>query len=191
MVKLRASVLLASLLLTIVACGPAEDRSAGARDSAAVTDADSATHVTGGTKDEHAGGGEAAGDHEAGGHAVADGEGQTLLPIMQRLGSEMTALTYALMTDDYATVERSAAAIAEHAPISAEELERIHAVLGSDMARFEAVDESVHVASVRLHEAARARQLDAVVQRLGEVQRGCVSCHVQFRERLRTNGDGR
>ena len=30
---------------------------------------------------------------------------------MQRLGSEMTALTYALMTDDYETVTRSTVAI--------------------------------------------------------------------------------
>jgi cytochrome c556 len=105
---------------------------------------------------------------------------------MQRLGSEMTALTHALMTDDHEGVTRSAAAIAEHAPISAEELERIHAALGPDMAAFEAVDESVHVASVRLHDAARARRLGEVVEQLGDVQRGCVSCHAQFRERLRT-----
>lgn len=124
-------------------------------------------------------------DHAAAGHAAADG-GEALLPIMQRLGGEMTALTYALMTDDYDAVTRSAAAIAEHAPISAEELERIHRVLGPEMATFEAVDESVHVASVRLHDAAKARQLDQVVDRLSEVQRGCVSCHVQFRERLLT-----
>ena len=187
MVRFRASVLLASLLFTVVACGPAEDRSDAARDSAAATDADSLTLVAGGAPDEHAGGSEAGDGHAAGGHAAAGGEGQALLPIMQRLGSEMTALTHALMTDDYETVTRSAAAIAEHAPISAKELERIHAVLGADMARFEAVDESVHVASLRLHAAARARQLDQVVERLGEVQRGCVSCHVRFRERLRTN----
>lgn len=187
MVGFRASVMLAFLLLTIVACRPAEDRSGAARDSAAAAGADSPTHVAGGATDEHAGGSEAAGGHDAGGHAAVDGEGQALLPIMQRLGSEMTALTHALMTDDYQTVTRSAAAIAEHAPISAAELERIHAELGADMARFEAMDESVHVASVRLREAAQGRQLDLVVQRLGEVQRGCVSCHVPFRERLRTN----
>ena len=121
------------------------------------------------------------------GHGAPTEGGQALLPIMQKLGSEMTALTYALMTDDYETVTRSAAAIAEHVPISAEELERVHTELGADMAAFEAVDESVHVASVRLHEAAQARQRGLIVERLGNVQRGCVSCHTQFRERLRTN----
>lgn len=132
--------------------------------------------------------GESAGEHGAAGHAATGGE--ALRPIMQRLGGEMTTLTYALMTEDYQTVERSAGAIAQHAPISADELERLHTVLGPDMTRFEAVDESVHVASVRLHDAARERQPGRVIELLGEVQRGCVSCHVQFRERLRTDRGG-
>ena len=114
--------------------------------------------------------------------------GEALLPIMQRLGSSMTALTYALMTDDFETVESSAAAIAAHAPISAEELERIRTTLGADMAQFEAFDGAVHEASVRLHAAARERRGEAIVGELAEVQRGCVACHAQFRERLRAAG---
>ena len=105
---------------------------------------------------------------------------------MQRLGSSMNALTYALMTDDYATVEASAAAIARHAPISPAELERIRTTLGADMAQFEALDLAVHEASVRLHETAAERRGEAIVGQLAEVQRGCVGCHSQFRERLRT-----
>lgn len=165
-------------LLAVPACGSSSDRAVEEH----ATGQDSASHAAGVDT-----GAQAADAHSSPGHAAAGEGGQALLPIMQRLGSEMNALTYALMTDDHEGVARSAAAIAEHAPISAEELERIHAVLGADMAAFEAVDESVHVASVRLHEAARARQLPLVVERLSEVQRGCVSCHMQFRERLRTN----
>ena len=117
----------------------------------------------------------------------AEGEGEALLPIMQRLGTEMTALTYALMTDDAAGVAKSSAAIAQHVPISKPELERIHGILGGEMAAFERLDTEVHEASVRLSEAAVARNTDAVVAALGEVQRGCVSCHTIFRERLLTN----
>ena len=185
MVRSLASLLLASLLLAATACGRAADQA----DEHGAVEATTPDSMASG--EATAVGGKAAGGHDDAGHAAAGEEGQALLPIMQRLGSEMTALTHALMTDDHETVRRSAAAIAEHAPISAEEVERIHAELGPDMARFEAVDESVHVASVRLHEAARARRLDEVVQRLGEVQRGCVSCHVQFRERLRSSRGGR
>lgn len=163
MIRIHTNVVLA-LLVAAVGCARASDERK--TDSAAST------------------------EHAAAGHAAAKEGGEALLPIMQRLGGEMTALTYALMTDDYDGVTRAAAAIAEHAPISAEELERIERELGPEMAIFEAVDESVHVASVRLHDAAQARHLDQVVDRLSEVQRGCVKCHVQFRERLRTNRGG-
>lgn len=176
---------LAALLVVTSGCeGPAA-RTADEHGAAASTAPDSATAHAG----EHGGDG-GAGDGHAAAHP-ASGDGQALLPIMRRLGSEMSALTHALMTDDLETVTRSAAAMAEHAPISAAEVERIHAALGPDVARFEAVDESVHVAAVRLHEAARARDPGRVVQRLGDVQRGCVSCHVQFRARLRTAAGGR
>ena len=140
---------------------------------------DQAVQAAGGA-DEHAGD-----DHAS--HEAHEGEGQALLPIMQRLGSEMVTLTHALMTDDDSTVAASAEAIAAHAPISSEELARIRDELGAELAAFEAVDESVHVASVRLRDAARSGDRQEVVRQLGEVQRGCVSCHAQFRERLRTN----
>jgi len=116
----------------------------------------------------------------------AEGEGEPLLRIMQRLGTRMSALTYGLMTDDSAMVTTSAAAIAEHAPIAADDLERIRGVLGADMAEFERLDAAVHEGSVRLHDAAAAGRTADVLTGLTEVQRGCVACHSQFRERLRS-----
>ena len=178
--RILSSLSLAAVMFGVSACEQGANRTRDDSAEPAVT-SDSATRVAGTAVDEH----------KAESHTVAGEGGQALLPIMQRLGSEMTALTYALMTDDYNGVTRSAAAIAAHAPISAEELARIKTELGPDMAAFEAVDESVHVASTRLHDAAQARNLGVVVERLAEVQRGCVSCHVQFRERLRTNRAGR
>ncbi|HEX6052791.1 MAG TPA: hypothetical protein VFZ21_26175, partial [Gemmatimonadaceae bacterium] len=181
-----SSLFLAALMLVAGACEQGANQAHDEDSAGVAATADSTTRVAGAAADEHKAPG-----HGAEGHTVASEGGQALLPIMQRLGSEMTALTYALMTDDYEGVTRSAAAIAAHAPISADELERIKTELGPGMATFEAVDESVHVASTRLHDAAQARSLGVVVERLAEVQRGCVSCHVQFREKLRTNRSGR
>jgi len=177
MTRYATSTLLVSLLFIGTGC----DRSAARPDTGHDT-------VMASAADQHAVHDEQAGSgHAAGGHAAAGVEATTLLPIMQRLGSNMTALTYALMTDDRATIKEQAAAIAAHAPISEAELQRIQRVLGPDMAKFEALDESVHVASVRLHDASQTSWGAEAVDRLGEVQRGCVSCHSQFRERLRTN----
>jgi len=181
MARCTLSALLGSLLLVGTACQQSADRTADGH-QAATAAADSHAMPATPAGDEHAASEHAASEHAASAHAAEGEGGMALLPIMQGLGTSMTALTYALMTDDHATVAKSASAIATHAPISAEELQRIARVLGSDMRVFEAVDESVHVASVRLP--------DQVVTRLGEVQRGCVSCHAQFRERLRADRMG-
>ena len=124
---------------------------------------------------------------EAHAHPPAEGEGLALLPIMQQLGADMLALTQALMTEDHATVAARAGAIAEHHPISADEVTRIQRTLGDAMQRFEELDMAVHNSAVALHEAAESRDVDAVITRLSEVQRGCVACHEMFRERLREN----
>ena len=128
-----------------------------------------------------------AGACDGGQRNAADSRAEALLVIMQRLGTRMSALTYGLMTDDGRMVATSAAAIAEHAPIAPDDLARIQRGLGADMAEFERLDAAVHEGSVRLHEAAAAGRTADVLTRLNEVQRGCVACHSQFRERLRAS----
>lgn len=137
--------------------------------------------------------GDAPADHteETHGHGTAaPGEGQTLLVIMQKLGVDMAALTHGLMTEDTALVARSADAVAAHPDIAPGELERIHTELGASMSEFERLDAAVHEESVALRDAARAGDMDAVLDRLHEVQRGCVECHTRFRQRLLTNPGG-
>lgn len=122
--------------------------------------------------------------------AAAPGEGQTLLMIMQKLGADMAALTHGLMLEDTALVARSADEVAGHPNLASEEMERIHTELGTDMAEFERLDAAVHQASAALRDAARAGDMSAVLNRLHEVQRGCVECHTRFRQRLLTNPGG-
>lgn len=115
------------------------------------------------------------------------GEALALRPIMLQLAGDMAAFTHAMWLEDYEVMAARAAAIAEHPHIAPEEVQRIQAELGTEMSAFEAADEAVHEASIRLHSAAEARNIDAVLGELATVQQGCMSCHVQFRERLRTD----
>ena len=156
------------LLIAASACRRESEPEAGSSPAADAVDTAAATDAA-----EHAHGG--------------TGAAKLLLPIMQKLGTDMTALTYGLMTDSAALVAASAAAIAEHVPIAPGELERIHGVLGDEMAEFERLDAAVHQASVKLHQAADAGRTDEVLGLLNEVQRGCVACHTRFRTRLLTN----
>ena len=153
------------LLLALTACGrEPEVLPAGETGSA---------HAQGGT------------DH-AGGAGHANQASLPLRPIMLQLAVHMAGLSQALWVEDYAQMATHSGAIVEHAHISAEELQRIRTTLGAEMAAFEEADERVHVAAVALHEAAQARQLDALLEHLAAVQRGCAACHSRFRERLRT-----
>jgi cytochrome c556 len=110
-----------------------------------------------------------------------------LLPIMLRMSAGMAGLMQALWLENYEEMAAHASAVAGHAQISAQELERIQTELGPELAAFEAADEAVHEASIRMRDAAEARELEAFLEHLATVQRGCVECHSQFRERLRTN----
>ena len=131
------------------------------------------------------------GQHDEAGHAAhGDGDAHEALPlrpIMQQLGANMAGLTYALWLEDYDQMAMYADDIADHTHISEEELQRIRDELGQEMDRFLEADEAVHEASMRLHEAVEARDMDGILLQLSEVQAGCMACHTQFRERLRTD----
>lgn len=124
-------------------------------------------------------------DSSHAGHA-ADEEPQPLLSIMMGMSVDMTGLMQALWLEDHAALAERARHLAEHAPISEAEVARIASVLGADMEAFEAADATVHDAAVRMSRAAEAGDIERVLDELATVQRGCVACHTQFRDRLRT-----
>lgn len=122
------------------------------------------------------------------GDAGASHEARTLRVIMQGLGAEMQGFSQALFVGDSARLAARSSAIADHAPMLPEEVQRIEAALGADMPAFAAADERVHLGAQRLGELVRGGAgPDAIARQLGEVQQGCVACHSQFRERLRTD----
>lgn len=161
-----------ALAVAVVACGDA------APDRVAVEGADP---PAAGPEEVHtADHGAAAHDHGGEHDALA------LRPIMQRLSSDMAGLAQAIWFEDYEAMTTTSAAVADHPHISDDEMQRIEAELGIELSTFHEMDEAVHESAVRLHNAAATRQLDEVLDLFSEVQRGCVACHTEFRERLRT-----
>ena len=108
-----------------------------------------------------------------------------LKTIMVGLGQQLHALHDGLWSEDLDAVGAAATAVAQHAKVSAEERGRVQRTLGDDFPRFAAVDRQVHDAAVAVADAAAANDMDATVGRLGAQEAGCVSCHTQFRARLR------
>lgn len=172
-VKQGGTLALVGLFVSATGCvDGAEEPAAEREDATAAVQAEPAeAHSTGSA-------------HEHG--PAAPGEGQTLLVIMRQLSVDMAAVSQGLWLEDWETMTDRSGALAAHAPIAAEEIERIHGILGGEMPAFEELDEAVHQASVRMHEAAEARDMDGFVDAFTESQRGCVSCHTRFRDRLRT-----
>lgn len=110
------------------------------------------------------------------------------LAIMRQLSVDMAAFTHALWLEDYNQMSERSAAIAHHAPIDPADIQRIQTTVGDEWETFEEADEAVHVASAELNQAVQTRDLDSILSRLDDLQRGCVSCHTDFRDRLLTEG---
>lgn len=162
------------LFLLISACGdPAPDPAAEP-----MAEPEAHDHITdAGQQDDH---------HHHG--RDSDAEPMAFLAIMQRLSADMAGLTHALWIEDYVLMGERAASIAAHPPTDPADTERIREILGDEYAAFEEADHVVHEAAEDLHRAVESRDLDAILLRLDELQRGCVACHSGFRDRLLTEG---
>lgn len=110
-----------------------------------------------------------------------------LFSIMIGLQADMAKVSRGLWMENLDTVSAGADAVADHPRVPPREFERISDILGADMSRFGAMDGEVHDLAVRLSEAAARGALDEVLAAESDLRRGCVDCHSEFRDRLRTS----
>lgn len=108
-----------------------------------------------------------------------------LFSIMVGLQEDMARVSRGLWLERFDTIAAAAQDVADHPRVPPEEFERISGVLGKDMSRFGGMDMEVHDLAVRLAEAAREEDLEAVLSAQAELRRACVACHSTFRQRLR------
>ncbi len=113
----------------------------------------------------------------------------SLFTIMLGLQGDLDRISHGLWTESYDSIAAAATGVADHPRVPPEEASLIAGILGSDMARFQALDREVHDLSVQLAEQARARDLEAVLETDARLRTGCVECHTTFRERLRAGVD--
>jgi hypothetical protein len=109
-----------------------------------------------------------------------------LFNIMVGLQGDAYRISRGLWTEQLDTIAAAARSIANHPQVTADELRVVQGILGDDIVAFRALDMQVHDLAVRLGEAAAAGDLEAVVATDAELRAGCVECHTQFRDRLRS-----
>ena len=111
-------------------------------------------------------------------------ETQPLMVIMHDLGKQMNEIQNGLWRDDFARIERAGKAIADHPRVPPKERESIGEILGKDFASFVQTDRQTHAAAHDLAQAARDQDREGILEALARTQNTCVSCHVDYRERL-------
>lgn len=108
----------------------------------------------------------------------------TLKEIMQGLRDDLVEITDGLLTDDFDRVAQGATGIANHAPISAPQVELIAVELGPEMAAFRQFDELVHELSLAISSAASERDRDRTIAGYRQMVDGCLACHAAYRDRV-------
>lgn len=112
--------------------------------------------------------------------------------IMNVLNENMMKVTDGVSRGDFARIEEASAAIADHERPPAEERSRIVEFLGPDARVFRETDELVHTEAGAMARAASEREMEGVLVHFSGVQKGCVSCHGEFKTRIIEHfyGDG-
>lgn len=116
-----------------------------------------------------------------------------LFSIMAGLESDMAKLSRGLWAESFDTVAAGAGAVADHPKIPPAEGRKIAEILGEDMSRFQELDGEVHDLAQRIRTLAHRGDLQGILSAEARLRDGCVTCHSEFRTRLRsgvTTDDG-
>ncbi len=104
-----------------------------------------------------------------------------LRKIMKELGANMQMATDGISREDWALVENASRQIVEHPQPSPEEQKQIADFMGSNMEKFEALDENTHRAAHQMQAAAQAKNGRKVIASFQKLQSSCLACHQAFR----------
>lgn len=104
-----------------------------------------------------------------------------LRKIMKELGSNMQMATDGISREDWALVENASRLIVEHPQPSPAEQKRIADFMGTNMEKFEALDENTHRAAHQMQAAAQAKNGRKVIASFQKLQSSCLACHQAYR----------
>lgn len=118
------------------------------------------------------------------GASATDENPLELRKVMQELGGNLAAITESISREDWQRVAHIAPLIADHPKPPMGERAQILALLGADMGRFKAYDGQTHQTAEALAEAAQKGDGEAVITVFAELQRSCLGCHENFRQKI-------
>ena len=121
--------------------------------------------------------------NESGASKPSATEGSLKL-VMQGLLTDTQQLTSAMLTEDFARIEKIAKSIADHPKPSMATRMKLMKAMGSDMAKFKANDSVVHEAAVAMVKNAQNKDIKSVGDNFQTMIGGCLSCHGEFKDKV-------
>lgn len=104
--------------------------------------------------------------------------------IMQGLRDDAVKVSDGLLTDDFTGVASGAMRIANHAQIPPEQIQRVAAELGTEMATFKQFDILVHELSLSIATAAEEKDSAKAIADYQRMLSNCFGCHAAYKSRV-------
>ncbi|KKO44393.1 hypothetical protein WG68_16300 [Arsukibacterium ikkense] len=107
--------------------------------------------------------------------------------IMQLLATDMSKMTDAISREEWEKVIGIADRVADHEQPPLAEKMRILTFLGAEANKFKTYDKKVHDAAVEVKQAAQQGDGYRVIESFSTVQKNCLACHQEFRDRFQAH----
>jgi len=108
-----------------------------------------------------------------------------LLSIMTKLESDVNMISAGIWRHDFQMIKKGAKSIAHHPKIPSRQVKLIKAILGPDQFKdFVKTDQLVHQKATEITKKADKQKLDVTTELFLEMKRGCISCHVDHRNKI-------
>lgn len=119
-------------------------------------------------------------------------EGLTVEPmalkgIMRQLATDMAKMTDAVSREDWKMVADIADRVADHDQPPLSEKMRILGFIGKESGKFKSYDQQVHDAARDIQKAAKQGDGYRVIESFSRVQKNCLACHQDFRDRFQAH----
>ena len=118
------------------------------------------------------------------GVAVAE-EPKDVKQVMQWLSADMQVIFKSIMVEDFDSIAIHAEKVAYHQEPPVKHRLAMVAELKLDFPNFKGHDDTVHMASVAMQEAAKRKEMSVVLENYAKATQGCVACHETYRTRIK------
>lgn len=108
-----------------------------------------------------------------------------LLSIMTKLEHDVNKISAGIWRHDFQMIKKGAKSIAHHPKIPKRQVSLIKDILGPDQFKaFVKTDQQVHQKAIEIAKMAEKKKLDVTTELFLEMERGCISCHIDHRNKI-------